>query len=70
MQVSHIPPPQHFEDQTVSDSSSDRASCSCICHKQTAYWQCTALSTASEANATASENTELGSPLDRRRYEI
>ena len=27
--------------------------------------QCTALSTASEANATASENTKLGSPLDR-----
>ena len=38
------------EDQTVSDSSSDRASCLCICHKQTGYWQCTALSTASEAN--------------------
>ena len=40
-----------------------RASCSWICHKQTEYWQCTALSTASEANATASENTELGGPV-------
>ena len=41
-----------------------------ICHKQIGDWQCTALSTASEANATASETTKLGSPLDRRRYEI
>ena len=63
MQVSHIPPPQHLDDQTVSDSSSDRANFSWICHKQTGYWQCTALSTASEANATASENTKLGGRL-------
>ena len=54
----------------VSDSSSDRPSHMCICFKQTRCWQSTALSTASEANTTASEITELGSPLDRRRHEI
>ena len=41
-----------------------------ICYKQTRCWQCTAISTASEANTTASESAELGSPLDRRRHEI
>ena len=41
----------------------------CICHKQTRCWQYTAPSTASETNTTASESTELGSPLDRRCYE-
>ena len=56
--------PQHLEDQTVSDSSSDRASHTRICYLQTRCWQCTAISTASEANTSASESAELGSPLD------
>ena len=62
--------PQHLNDHTVSDSSSDRASPARICYKQTRCWQCTAISTASEANTTASDSTELRSPLDRRRYVI
>ncbi|KAK2187888.1 hypothetical protein NP493_151g01029 [Ridgeia piscesae] len=45
-----IPSPQHLEDQTVSDSNSDRASNRCICYKQIRCWQCTAISTASVAN--------------------
>ena len=69
-QVNNIPPPQHLDDQMGSDSSSDRASHTWICYKPTRCWQCTATSTDSEANITASDSPELGSPLDRRRYEI
>ncbi|KAK2176161.1 hypothetical protein NP493_678g01057 [Ridgeia piscesae] len=54
--------PQHLEDQTVI--SSDRASHTRMCYLQTRCWQCTAISTASEANTSASESAELGTPLD------
>ena len=70
MQVSSIPPPEHLEDQTVSDSSSHKASHTRMCYKQIRCWKCTAISTASEANTTASESAELGSPLEQRRQEI
>ena len=46
------------------------AAATCMCHKLTRCWQSTALSTASEVYTTASESTELGSPLGRRRHEI